>query len=180
KVLPQHLCQFRRLSNLARLDRRDSAERDYLVAYRARVIARLAAQVSEELFEDFALRPGHEKAVLQVLNHARQFETEHAVQALNQLGVSHMFLLKVYSRAATNFCADDSGYRAAVNDYDLAVHEAVAVADHEGGELGELRRAAQSPGRRPELVHLYEPFGKLVGEFGIVDARGYRVDRDAE
>src|ERR1700749_2010579 len=73
-----------------------------------------------------------------------------------------------------------SGHGAAVDDDDLAVHEAVAVADHEGGELGEFTRTAHAPGRGPELVHLYEPFGKLMPEFRVEDARGDGVDGDAE
>src|SRR5688500_2370848 len=42
-------------------------------------------------------------------------------------------------------------YGAAVHDDYLAVHEAVTVADEEGGDLGQLGGAPHAAGRGPEL-----------------------------
>src|ERR1044071_1188707 len=72
------------------------------------------------------------------------------------------------------------GDGSAVHDDDFAVHEAVAFADEEGGDFGQLGGAAHAAGGGPELVHLDEAVGQLVRQLRVEDAGGDGVDGDAE
>ena len=72
------------------------------------------------------------------------------------------------------------GNGAAVDDDDLPVHKAVAVADHERRVLRELGRAAKPSLRNPEVVDLKQPVRKRVAEIGVKDTCCDRVDRDPE
>src|ERR1044071_8538899 len=72
------------------------------------------------------------------------------------------------------------GDGSAVHDDDFAVHEAVAFADEEGGDFGQLGGAAHAAGGGPELVHLDEAGGQLVRQLRVEDAGGDGVDGDAE
>src|SRR3954469_8002441 len=70
--------------------------------------------------------------------------------------------------------------RPAVNNHHLAVHEAVAITDHEGRVFSQLSGTTEPACRRPEVVHLEESFRQSLGQVRVEDARGNRVDEDAE
>lgn len=74
----------------------------------------------------------------------------------------------------------DSGYSAAVNYDDLAVHEAVAVGDHEGSVFGQFFGTAQTTARDPELMHLKQALWQSVRKVCVKDSGGDGVDGDAE
>jgi hypothetical protein len=87
---------------------------------------------------------------------------------------------QIYDDEARAITAALLGDGSAVNDDDLAVHEAVAIAAHERRVLSELRRSPETPFRNPEVVHLEQPLRQSVTEIGVEDAGSDGVDGDSE
>ena len=74
----------------------------------------------------------------------------------------------------------DLSNRTTIDDHDLAVHEAVSIADEKSGVFGKLSRAAEASLGDPEFVHLKETLGQCVAEVGVEDTGRDRIDGDAK
>ena len=86
----------------------------------------------------------------------------------------------IYDDEARALMAALLGDCAAINDNDLAVHETVPVATHEGGILSEFGRTSEPSFRNPEVMHLEQTLGQGVPEIGIENSGRDSVDRDTE
>ena len=71
-------------------------------------------------------------------------------------------------------------YRPAVDNHNLAIHEAIAFADHERRILSKLLWFAQPSGRCPEVVHLQKSFRQRLGQVRIKNTGGDRIHLHSE
>ena len=73
-----------------------------------------------------------------------------------------------------------SRHRPAIDNDHFAVHEAVAVADHESGVFGQLTGFPQTAAGNPKVVHLQQALGQGMGQIGIENAGGDGIYVHAE